>query len=58
MIVIASEPSISFPKDRTTKRVREAAALFGQVLETELPKGDKTFVIRNHRTMAMWLMSR
>lgn len=41
MIVIASDPSISFPKDRTTKRVREAAALFGQVLETELPKGDK-----------------
>ena len=29
MIVIASDPSISFPKDRTTKRVREAAALFG-----------------------------
>ena len=56
MIVIASDPSISFPKDRTTKR--EAAALFGQVLETELPKGGKTFVIRNHRTIAMLLMSR
>jgi hypothetical protein len=27
------------------------------LLETELPKGDKTFVIRNPWTMAMWLMS-
>ena len=42
MIVIASDPSISFPKDRTTKRVRKAAALLGQVLETELPKGGKS----------------
>jgi hypothetical protein len=58
MIVIASDPSVSFPMDRTTKRVREAAALLGQILETELPKGGKTFVIRNQRTMAMWLMSR
>ena len=35
-------------------RVRGAAKLFADVLET-LPDGpDKTFAIRNHRTTAMW----
>jgi homoserine acetyltransferase len=39
----------------TMQRVREAAKLFAEVLATELPDGhDKTFVIRNHRTTAMW----
>jgi hypothetical protein len=37
------------------QRVREAAKAFSEVLEKELPDGpDKTFVIRNHRTTAMW----
>lgn len=36
-------------------RVREAAAAFSAVLAAELPDGpDKTWVIRNHRTTAMW----
>jgi hypothetical protein len=36
-------------------RVRTAARIFSVVLENELPDGpDKTFVIRNHRTTAMW----
>jgi hypothetical protein len=36
-------------------KVREAARVFGEVLERELPDGpDKTFVIRGHRTNAMW----
>ncbi len=37
------------------QRVREAAASFADVLAKELPDGpDKTFVVRNHRTTAMW----
>ena len=37
------------------QRVREAAKAFSEVLERELPDGpDKTWVIRNHRTTAMW----
>jgi hypothetical protein len=37
------------------QRVREAAEAFAEVLERELPDGpDKTFVLRNHRTTAMW----
>lgn len=37
------------------QRVREAAKVFSEVLEKELPDGpDKTFVIRNHRTTGMW----
>ena len=37
------------------KRVREAAKAFSDVLEAELPDGpDKTWVIRNHRTTALW----
>ena len=36
-------------------RVRAAAKAFCNVLETELPEGpDKTFVVRNHRSNAMW----
>lgn len=36
-------------------RVRAAAATFAEVLEAELPEGpDRTWVIRNHRTTAMW----
>lgn len=36
-------------------RVRAAAKAFNDVLEAELPDGpDKTFVIRNHRSNAMW----
>ena len=36
-------------------RVREAAKVFAEVLQRELPEGpDKTFTIRNHRTTAMW----
>ncbi len=35
--------------------VREAAKVFCHVLEANLPDGpDKTFVIRNHRSNAMW----
>ena len=37
-------------------RVREAARIYCEVLETELPDGpDKTFIIRNHRSNAMWV---
>lgn len=36
-------------------KVREAAKVFCDVLEAELPDGpDKTFVIRAHRSNAMW----
>jgi hypothetical protein len=39
----------------TMARVRAAAKEFCDVLERELPDGpDKTFVIRAHRTHAMW----
>jgi hypothetical protein len=35
--------------------VRAAAKAYNDVLETTLPEGpDKTFVIRNHRSNAMW----
>lgn len=34
---------------------REAAKVYGEALEALLPDGpDKTFVIRNHRSNAMW----
>lgn len=37
------------------KTVREAAAFYCKILETSLPEGpDKTFVIRAHRSNAMW----
>ena len=36
-------------------RVRAAAKVFNDVLEAELTEGpDKTFVIRSHRSNAMW----
>lgn len=36
-------------------RVRAAAKAYSEVLEAELPDGpDKTFVIRAHRSNAMW----
>ncbi len=36
-------------------KVREAAAVYGKALEDLLPEGpDKTFVIRGHRSNAMW----
>lgn len=36
-------------------RVRAAAREYGDVLDRELPDGpDKTFVIRGHRSNAMW----
>ena len=37
------------------QRVREAAKVFGEALQRELPDGpDKTHTIRNHRATAMW----
>lgn len=37
------------------ERIRAAAKIYGDILEAELPEGpDKTFVIRGHRTNAMW----
>lgn len=36
-------------------RVRAAAKTYGEILEKELPDGpDKTFIIRAHRSNAMW----
>ena len=37
------------------KIVREAARVYSEVLEKNVPDGpDKTFLIRNHRSNAMW----
>ncbi|MBY5364041.1 hypothetical protein HFO97_29700 [Rhizobium leguminosarum] len=39
----------------TMAKLREAAAIYGKALEEFLPDGpDKTFVIRAHRSNAMW----
>lgn len=47
------KPSIEMVEQMA--RVRAAAKAYNDVLETELPDGpDKTFVIRNHRSNAMW----
>ena len=36
-------------------RVRAAAKAYSDVIEAELPEGpDKTFMLRNHRSNAMW----
>lgn len=36
-------------------RVRAAARAYSEILEAELPEGpDKTFVLRAHRSNAMW----
>lgn len=46
------------PTDDQTEcmaKVRSAAKAYGDALEALLPDGpDKTFVIRNHRSNAMW----
>ena len=37
-------------------RVRAAAKAYNDVLDAELPEGpDKTFVVRAHRSNAMWV---
>lgn len=37
-------------------RLRAAAAEYARILDTELPDGpDKTFVLRAHRSNAMWV---
>lgn len=39
----------------TMAKVRSAAKAYGEALEALLPDGpDKTFIIRNHRSNAMW----
>lgn len=47
------------PTDEQIERMRilrNAAKAYGDVLEQELPDGpDKTFVIRVHRSNAMWV---
>jgi hypothetical protein len=46
------------PTDAQMKQmdaVRKAARVYSEVLEKELPEGpDKTFIIRAHRSNAMW----
>lgn len=40
---------------QTMSRVREAAKIFNDVLDKELPEGpDKTHTVQNHRTASMW----
>lgn len=40
----------------TMARLREAAKVYCDILEAELPGGpDKTFIIRAHRANAMWV---
>lgn len=35
--------------------VRNAAKVYADALDTHLPEGaDKTYILRNHRTNAMW----
>lgn len=37
-------------------RLREAAKAYADILDAELPEGpDKTFVLRAHRSNAMWV---
>lgn len=43
------------PQIEKMAKVRAAAKAYNDVLDAELPEGpDKTFVIRNHRSNAMW----
>jgi hypothetical protein len=46
------------PTDEQVERMaslRTAARVYGEAIETLLPDGpDKTFVIRSHRSNAMW----
>ena len=45
----------TYEQVNTMNKVREAAKVFCDVLEKELPDGpDKTYVIRAHRSNAMW----
>lgn len=40
----------------TMAKLREAAAVYGQALAELVPDGpDKTFIIRAHRSNAMWV---
>jgi hypothetical protein len=40
---------------KTMNYVREAAKMYAEVIENNIPDGaDKTFILRNHRTNAMW----
>ena len=40
----------------TMARLREAAKIYGEVLDKELLDGpDKTFILRAHRSNAMWV---
>lgn len=42
-------------QNESMAKVRQAAKVFNDVLEAELPEGpDKTFTIRGHRSNAMW----
>ena len=47
------------PTDKQVEKMailRAAAKVYGDILEKELPDGpDKTFVIRAHRSNAMWV---
>jgi len=39
----------------TMAQVREAARVYADILDKLLPDGaDKTFILRNHRSNAMW----
>jgi hypothetical protein len=43
------------PQVAAMARVRSAAKQYAEVLDEVLPEGpDKTFVMRNHRSNAMW----
>jgi hypothetical protein len=40
---------------KTMNEVRQAAKVYAEVLDKWLPEGpDKTFILRNHRSNAMW----
>lgn len=40
----------------TMAKLREAARIYAEVLDAELPDGpDKTFILRAHRSNAMWV---
>ena len=46
------------PTDEQTEqmaKVRQAARIYSEILEKELPDGpDKTYIIRTHRSNVMW----
>ena len=40
---------------KTMNEVRQAAKVYAEALDKWLPEGpDKTFILRNHRSNAMW----